>query len=59
MRLSTFDCQIVDGICQSRFLVAEGLQERERKLLSIKGLLSQRRNRFFNLNGVQLFALLV
>ena len=41
-----------------RILVPEGLKKGERKLLSIEGLLSQRGNRFFNLNGVQLLALL-
>ncbi len=40
--------QPLDG----RLLVAEGFEEGERKLLSIKGLLSQRGNRFFDLNGV-------
>lgn len=40
-----------------RFLVPECLQEGERKLLSIEEPLSQRRNRFFNLDGVQLLTL--
>ena len=39
-----------------RLLVAEGLKEGERKLLSVKRLLRQRGNGFFDLNGVQLLA---
>ena len=41
-----------------RLLVAEGLKEGKRKLLGVERLLGKRGNRFFNLNGVQLLALL-
>jgi hypothetical protein len=43
---------------ERRLLVAEGLEEGKRRLLGIEGLLSQRGNRFLDLDCVQGSALL-
>ena len=47
----------LDAKLERRLLVAEGLQEGERKFLSVERLLSQCGNRFLDLDCVQFIAL--